>query len=444
MGLLKATFQAIGSDEKGTPTGAEIPVQFNPTTLKLTIQNQMEGGKSKGKQKRQHIGSSSTKLTMQLVFDTSDEGTVEEPRSVREKTKEIVKFLIPPTNAGDKPPPPRLRFHWGTFIFDGIMENITEEVDLFAENGTPLRAKLDVSISEQKAEYQFDVPNQVAQNNSSAPKPGAPAGNGPGTSGSEKTNRTGSALDGESLQGFLARNGLDPSAWRSVADQVGDALSLPAGLELDFNASVNVSAGVGIQLGVQAGIGVSVDASLGLGGGGTTSSTTARSGAGVGAGQGAGFALSAAGGVGAALEKADVAKSSEATQKNATGFGNSAQRANTQTALSSTTAATATSSKTLAGGSLRPVQTRTALRLADTVGTTPTSSDALPAPMLPIVDRRAISFGYGVPLVPRKGIPREQLAPVLGGWLKTSGRPTSDVPTTTDPTVPGWIALRKG
>lgn len=443
MGLLKATFQAIGSDAKGTPTGSEIPVQFNPTTLKLTIQNQMEGGKSKGKQKRQHIGSSSTKLTMQLVFDTSDEGTVENPRSVRDKTKEIVKFLIPPTNAGDKPPPPRLRFHWGTFLFDGIMENITEEVDLFAENGTPLRAKLDVTISEQKAEYQFDAPNQVAQNNSNAPKPGAVAGNGPGTSGSDSTNRTASALDGESLQGFLARNGLDPGAWRSVADQVGGSLSLSAGLELDFNASVSVSAGVGVQLGVQAGIGVSVDASLGLGSAGSASSSTARPGAGVGAGQGAGFALSAAGGVGAALEKADVAKSSDATQKAVSGFGNSAQRANTQTSAASLTSADTITSKSLAGGSLRPTQTRTALRLTDGAGTTPTSADALPAPTPPIVDRRAISFGYGVPLVPRKGIPREQLAPVLGGWLKTNGRPTFDVPTTTDPTVPGWIALRK-
>ncbi|MCP5119763.1 MAG: hypothetical protein GY953_53880, partial [bacterium] len=66
--LEKATLQAISSDESASPIGDPIPVQFNPTTLRLQITNSTEGGESRGKQVRQYTGSSSSTLNLELIF----------------------------------------------------------------------------------------------------------------------------------------------------------------------------------------------------------------------------------------------------------------------------------------------------------------------------------------------------------------------------------------
>ncbi|HEX5080966.1 MAG TPA: hypothetical protein VFY40_02900, partial [Blastocatellia bacterium] len=81
--------KAIIAELDGETEKDSFPVQFNPTTLKLTLSNQVEGGDSQGRQVRQHIGPSSTTLSLDLIFDTADEGTTENPRSVREKTKKL-------------------------------------------------------------------------------------------------------------------------------------------------------------------------------------------------------------------------------------------------------------------------------------------------------------------------------------------------------------------
>src|SRR6266849_2069912 len=157
--LKKATLQAIKSDEKGTPLdapdGDEIEVQFNPTTLKLQITNQVEGGQSRGKQTRQFLGSSSTTLTLDLVFDTADEGTTDKPVNVREKTAMVEKFVVPKSTDQKKEAPPKVRFHWGTLILDGIIESLAIDFDLFAADGPPLRAKMGIAIKEQDSKYQF-------------------------------------------------------------------------------------------------------------------------------------------------------------------------------------------------------------------------------------------------------------------------------------------------
>jgi hypothetical protein len=93
--LQKATLQEISSDEKDSTVGDPVPVQFNPTTLKLQISNSVEGGESRGRQTRQYIGSSSTTLSLDLAFDTADEGTDAAPVSVLERTAAVEKFLLP-------------------------------------------------------------------------------------------------------------------------------------------------------------------------------------------------------------------------------------------------------------------------------------------------------------------------------------------------------------
>ena len=141
--LSKATLQEIASDEGSTPKGDPVEVQFNPATLRLQISNTIEGGDTRGRQVRQYIGSSSTTLTIDLSFDTADEGTRARPRDVRERTAMVEKYVVPAgtTDNEEKQAVPRVRFHWGKLVFDGIIDGVTIDFDHFAEDGTPLRAK---------------------------------------------------------------------------------------------------------------------------------------------------------------------------------------------------------------------------------------------------------------------------------------------------------------
>ena len=72
--LEKAVLEEL--DKKGQPVnGSAVPVQFNPTSLKLQMTNSIDGAASRGRQAQQYNGSSSTSLTVQLEFDTADEGS---------------------------------------------------------------------------------------------------------------------------------------------------------------------------------------------------------------------------------------------------------------------------------------------------------------------------------------------------------------------------------
>jgi len=270
--LAKASLQQLTAGAAPSTTGTAVPVQFNPTTLKLTMTNSIDGGKSRARQVQQYTGTSSTTLGLDLVFDTADEGSTTEAIDVRSKTKEVVRFVLP-SGSQNKKAPPRVRFAWGKFVFDGIMSQATEDLDLFSDTGVPLRAKVTISIREQDPKFEAlqagpgaPVAGEgtgAASNPTDQPPPGAPGGQGSGP-----TDRTAPAIGGESAADFAARNGLDPAAWRGVAAGLDNPLSLPAGLDISFNSGLSAGAGLGVTLGVGvsagAGISAGVDASLGL------------------------------------------------------------------------------------------------------------------------------------------------------------------------------------
>ncbi|HET6763090.1 MAG TPA: hypothetical protein VFH27_05440, partial [Longimicrobiaceae bacterium] len=257
-GLEKATLTKLSNDPTPSTVGDPIAVQFNPASLKLTLGNASDAGQTRGRQTRQHLGNTSTELAFDLVFDTADEDDGSGgPRSVRERTGQIEQFVLPEgTGAGQKPPS-KLRFHWGDFVLDGTVGSLSIDFDLFAADGTPLRAKMAISIKEQDAKYEI-VPSTAG----SSPPPAPPAPGEPGGGGTP--DRTGEALDGESAADFSVRMGLDAGAWRGVAAGLEGTLSLSAGLEIDFSASVGLSAGIGVSAGVDVSAGISLDVSLGM------------------------------------------------------------------------------------------------------------------------------------------------------------------------------------
>ncbi|WP_224242767.1 CIS tube protein [Hyalangium gracile] len=422
-GLVKATLQRIWSTETDTETeGDPVEVQFNPASLRLALSNTVEGGQSRGRQARQFIGSSSTQLSFDLVFDTADEGTPDgRPRSVREKTALVEQFVVPEVKGTDKQAPPKVRFQWNDLIIDGIISSLTIDLDFFASDGTPLRAKMGVSIQEQDAKYQF-LQRGAGANQDNHP-----------------TDRSALALAGESLADFAARMGLDPAAWRGLSASVEGSLSLEAGVEIDFNSNLSASAGLGATFGVEAGVSASLEASFGLEGGARAGGSSSS-----------GRALAASGGVSAAIETVESLKASTAADATRKAFGVSAPAPASRTSTASGSASAAVRPSTpiavnapVARPSM-PEQPRTPLSLSGLPSPTQQSqAPSRPAP--PQADPRATTFGLGVPLRPRVSGAADQRAGAVSGQVPLRpAHAAHQVPETRDPSAPPWTQLPAG
>lgn len=253
--LVKATLRELPATEGAPPIGDPVNVQFNPTTLRVQISNKSAGGQQAGSQARQRPGTGEMTVNFDLVFDTADEGTTTAPVPVTRKTMIVEKFVRPRGSSPNEQTPPRVEFRWGTFVVQGVMESANIDLDLFAADGTPLRAKVAVSIKGQNPEYRYDpvLPAAGASSgNTSAPPrtPNHPPAGAPGTTGgADSPSKVAQAMPGESLQQLAARNGLDPSAWRALANGISNPLSLSAGAEIALPPSLNLGSGVSGQHG---------------------------------------------------------------------------------------------------------------------------------------------------------------------------------------------------
>ena len=149
------------------PNGKTLSVQFNPESLKLSYANQIQaqpnggsgGGagrnQSQGSAARQFVGVGTTKLAVQLWFDVS--AATSAPfivDDVRRITAQVLYFIKPkPAAAGSRDAaqrtPPGLRFSWGNFLFDGIVESVEESVEFFSAKGEALRASMTLNMVQQ-------------------------------------------------------------------------------------------------------------------------------------------------------------------------------------------------------------------------------------------------------------------------------------------------------
>ena len=253
-----------------------VTVQFNPETLKVAYSNTMTGEDQSGGSAAQFVSKSSTKLTVDLWFDVS---ALADENDVRELTKKV-NYFITPQEKDDGLAPPAVCFLWGSFLFEGVMDSMSESLELFSAEGRPLRAKVSVSISSQ--DIQFKIQALAA---------GA-AADVPGTTPQTQ------AQSGDSLQQLMGRDG-SPSGWQDVAAANGieNPRLLDPGAFLDLGAQVaaSVSAGVSVSggVGISGGAGGSAGADLGFG---------ASAGLVAGGELSAGASLGASGGAGASAE----------------------------------------------------------------------------------------------------------------------------------------------
>lgn len=142
--------------------GNEVTVQFNPASLKVAFTNQVQTNDQSTNSAIQFVGRGSSKLTLELIFDIStyrggadsgngDTGTTA-PTDVRELTDKVARFMKPEEEAEGEETryiPPGVRFSWGSFLFDGIVESMDETLDLWSEDGRPLRATVALGLSQQ-------------------------------------------------------------------------------------------------------------------------------------------------------------------------------------------------------------------------------------------------------------------------------------------------------
>ena len=213
---------------EGTGANTEFKVQFNPASLEYSITSQLDD-RNGANAARQSVKKTTGKLTLVLIFDTTDTGG-----DVREVTANV-SGLLEPDKRGGKKYAPKVQFEWGTYCFKGVIEQYKETLDFFSSDGVPLRATVNLTLAEQSVEFQSNR----------SPSPSIdhdlpePVSAGPGTAPADAASASG-----------------DPRAARSIA-------GLNGSVSLRFGASAGLSVGGGVSLGAAA----SFSAGAGVGGG---------------------------------------------------------------------------------------------------------------------------------------------------------------------------------
>jgi len=170
----------------------------------------------------QFVRGQSEKITLDLFFDTTDSGMVDNVRDVRELTGKVYNLLK--VNS-ETHAPPRCILLWGEagklFSFGSrvspwcVLESVNEEFSLFSPSGMPLRAKLSVSFREAWTieEQLRETPRHSSDRRKMRILP---------------RGHTLSRLAGEEYQ--------DPGAWRLIADanQIDNPRRVPPGTELEI------------------------------------------------------------------------------------------------------------------------------------------------------------------------------------------------------------------
>jgi hypothetical protein len=212
--LVQIKWDANQTKPEDVSGGKAVTVQFNPQTLRISYANQNAGGDQPGRKVTQFVGSGTSKLAVELLFDTSESG-----EDVRKRVEEVA-FFIQAKEPKKKRVPPGIRFEWGSFIFRGIVDGLQETLDYFSESGVPLRATVALGISRQDIEFEYGKPL--------AGEEGGPPGAGP-------AQPLEPARANDSVQSLAGRAGRS-SDWKSIAAANGieDPLRLSPGSLVDL------------------------------------------------------------------------------------------------------------------------------------------------------------------------------------------------------------------
>jgi hypothetical protein len=222
--VAKATMKSL------EPGATPITVDFNPVSLTYSVENSTPQQAAQPRRK-QFAAQFSGKLTLDLLFDTTDTGA-----DVRTKTRVIAQFMqasaqsraaaAASDNSSAKAPAqaqPVLSFQWGSYEFRGTMESFRETIDFFSAEGVALRATVSISLARQ--DQVFDEGTAFSGTQTSGPL--------------VPTSQNDSALS-------AATRGGDPSAARQLAsDNSLENLRFTGGATLQVKSGVQLKAAAG-------------------------------------------------------------------------------------------------------------------------------------------------------------------------------------------------------
>jgi hypothetical protein len=254
----RATFQNI-------TTGDEpFPVHFNPVSLQIALANQLDDSHTGG-DRTQYVSKSSAKLTMDLIFDTTDSGS-----NVRDSTGDVAKFMEADGRDDTHRTPPTVLFEWGAFKFQGIFESYRETIEFFSHDGVPLRANVNITMSRQSVVFDDDSA-PFASTAVDVPQSLGNASQIAGLGGNPDAGR-----------GLATANGLESMRFSTGPISVDASVKISPPV-----AFVSVGAGIGIGLGLGAGASASAGIGFGASAGASGPSFGGSSSAGLSATQGA-------------------------------------------------------------------------------------------------------------------------------------------------------------
>ena len=120
-----------------------IPLRFNPTEYKLSKGNTFAEISIPGLESPplQYVRGTPESLSLEALVDTSD--TLQD---VRATYVDKLRDLMRPDDRLHAPP--IVRFIWGEPVFTAVLEKLDVTYQLFLPGGTPLRAKLDLTLKE--------------------------------------------------------------------------------------------------------------------------------------------------------------------------------------------------------------------------------------------------------------------------------------------------------
>jgi nucleoid-associated protein YgaU len=199
--------------------GPEIKCMFNPKEYSFAKKNKWSQPKAKGGNvpEFEFGGGDPATLTLQLFFDTFETG--EDVRAAH--TDAVWKLMMIDPSLKDhttqKGRPPKVRFQWGVaWSFEAVITSITQKFTLFGEDGTPLRATLDVSFQQVKDALFWPPQNP--------------------TSGGLGGGRQWTVKEGDSLSSIAFAEYGDPNHWRPIAEanQLVQVRRLRPGMTLEI------------------------------------------------------------------------------------------------------------------------------------------------------------------------------------------------------------------
>lgn len=189
MSLVKAFIQPL--DENDNDAGSPITVMFNPAEYTLDKSNQFQSTSILGLSTplTQFVSGNAETLSMDLFFDTYEKGG-----DVRENTNMVMSLIA--INK-DLHAPPRCKFVWGRFSFKATVEKVSRKFTMFLNDGTPVRATLNIAFKEYKT---------ISEQLGSPPR--------------QSADRTKVRVfkEGDSLWLMAYREYGDPAQWRRIAE----------------------------------------------------------------------------------------------------------------------------------------------------------------------------------------------------------------------------------